>query len=430
MNLVSPLIIKTLLKMEDTSSMAAIVTRDMVDNAGRVTQAYKRDINDGKERLIEENLTTLIWGFGIGFIKKFLFNPLAKKFTAVRHPNFNLTLLNDGVQKLTPELVSKFAPSDTHLMKLASDSALQKTYKLMGSLKFFIATGIPIALISFGIPTINQAMTKKRLRKQYFEKQKHLYLNNNQPLKQASVFKNFQAGGVKFSGNWVNSLSKVVENDRLNTLLVDGTISGGRTYKARNKYEKLEVIFQEAGIIFFLYYAADYIQDKLSGLVDKYKHTTSNLSFQSIKTLTSNDLNTLSTVQLEILETLDEKTLVQKIHNALLSPKSSSPQFNAIVDLSQQQGFIPINNKTLDITQKIDTNAIKNLTGEIKKIKALSGNTKSGIEALLKNSFRYRVGTFLIANALCAVSLGWVIPKLKQEITRQLTGSDQFPGVM
>ncbi len=430
-----------LLKMEDTSSMAAIVARDMVDNAGRISQAYKRDANDGKERLLEENLTTLIWGFGIKFIKQHVFNPLAKKFSSMKYPNFDLTLLNKGPQKLTPELVKTFAPNDTHLLKLASNPKLQKTYKLMGMTKFLIATGIPIALISFGIPTLNQALTKKRLQKERFEKEKHLYEHLSTPVKRAPTFSPFQTTSpkpslknIQFGNNWVNKLSTVVENNRLNTLLVDATISGGRTYKARNKYERFEVLFQEAGIVFFLYYAADHIQNALSKWIDKSKNTASNLPFKTLKNLSDKEsiqaITKLSKGYLSHVEGLSEEKLVQQVRNTLLDSSTANEEFKQILKFSQQHGWVPMKNKTLDITKKIDTASIQSFLGDLKNLKAVSKNTHTGLESLLKKSFKSRVGTFIVSNVICTICLGWVIPALKQYMTYKLTDSKEFPGTM
>ncbi len=91
-------------------------------------------------------------------------------------------------------------------------------------------------------------------------------------------------GSVHFGG-LPDLASAILQNERWNTLLIDGTISGGRVYKARNPLERFEIFFREAAIIAFLYWIQRPLQDAVGGALGKFWNIPSNMEFKTIQYL-------------------------------------------------------------------------------------------------------------------------------------------------
>jgi hypothetical protein len=330
-----------LTKMDDSTSMVSLALRDGVESSGRTVMEYKRDKHGGRERLIEESATMLIWAFGINWMKSLydwgakdllkqidlpdldtslLKAPQApgKKtgpeafFELFKSPSAQ-TLVDKTGQKLsdtTQPFVTKMGKVEAY-QKLSDIVAKQgKKYANANMGKFLFATGLPVAAIAFGIPSFNQWYTGKKLEQE--QKSKTSPKNSSttplettptlkaqpaspftsQASKPARGFTGFQAQAyppyalppqagnaftaspfgaalkmaqgakVQFGGNpLADGAAALLQNERMNTLLVDGVISGGRIAKARNWQEKVEIMFREGSIIGFLYFGQRIMQN-------------------------------------------------------------------------------------------------------------------------------------------------------------------------
>ncbi len=483
-HLLNPTTNRIIADLDNTASMSSIVMRDLIDNAGRMTQAYQRDPHEGKEEAIEQNVTTLIWGFGIRYLKK-LFDSTSKQLANkgmgnIHLPELNMALLDKGPQQLTEAVIQKYTPADsplrTHLTDLIQNKkGLIPAYQSANVLKFGVATFLPVLLIAFGIPTLKQWMTRNKLQ----EEKKAL--PQSVPPSFGSLYpqrirapKNFQpfsqrlqispesqqtASSPRFSGmNPLNGMYHLLQNERANTLLIDGTISGGRTYKARNIYERLEILFSEAMVIYFLFFAATPIQSTIQKSIDRIFGIHTQLEFQGLKKIydtyspqgqtllkhlqaIEQEFGTFQSFQglkssktKEILAAF-EKQVVPKardyIHNGLTD--------HLLFDLAQHCDLIPTKKTPdgkirLDITQKIQTDTMYRLGQNLKRLVTLAegkGQAQahgSGLRTLIKQSLVGKLGAFGLTIAICTAFLGWIIPKAKQQITYTLTGKDQFPG--
>lgn len=188
-----------LTKMDDSTSMVSLALRDSVESSGRTYMEYKRDPHGGRERLIEEVATTVIWGFGINWMKK-CYDYLAKDvFKAIKLPDMDIALLKKteappanqswlktyfnppSAQSLVnPEghlsgRIGKFAESVhqhsgqrvyDNLLEVIENQGKKALYNRSNLLKFGFATLIPVAGIAVGIPSFNQWLTRKKLEKQ------------------------------------------------------------------------------------------------------------------------------------------------------------------------------------------------------------------------------------------------------------------------
>lgn len=465
--LLHPAVNRLLTTLDDNTSMASVVLRDGMDNVGRAHQAFQRNSHDGRERVIEENLTTLIWGFGIRFMKDRVYDPIARRL-GLAHPAFDMALLKDGPQKLTPKIVRQFAPHDKPLLDLVSQPALQKVYHRSNVAKFLVSTGIPILLIAFGIPTFNQWLTRRKLAQEKArpaEIRDGLATRAGQPAsagaplqrpalyqhfhERQSVSKTCRYGHPMFAGlgdRLAVGVSQLLQNERANTLLVDGVISGGRTLKARNRFERLEVVFQEGAIIFFLYYAQALIQRFVERWMDRLSGSVTGMGFGELKHLREtfgDDAARLLARQRESLAPFRgwlkeaampeafEAELVKTARQAVASGQSD----NLLLELARRAGKIPVvqtaEGRILpDLTRKIEAEGIFKTAQHLDRLAQAVEAQSGGLQTLLGRSMTGKFLAFLLSSGICTLFLGYLIPRTKQWITYKLTGSKEFPGIM
>lgn len=551
-------------QLDDSTSMTSIAVRDGLDTSGRTLMEYKRSQHGGRERFIEEVIALIIWGFGIRFMKNSVYDPLAKKFTRIKHPDLDISMLKSGPQQLTSELVQKFnnhksfKGAYTELLKVVNnEGGLQKLQSRSTNAKFLIATGIPALLIAFGTPTFNQWLTRRKLAKAEGQKQSTSPVDANRQFGQmptapfaagaqsSNAFSAFQpaaAAGLSMNtapnafmnaamntatqpnfaqptpaatpspfgmlppsagptamrpqagvfpgqpqfGGLGNLAATLLQNERYNTLLVDGVISGGRTYKARNWTERLEIIFRESLLILTLYFAQAPIQKLFSSMFDKRADMHTQLPFDTMKHLQNTYgqktsqfradyrqsldrmlkmldmsegelfhdtkkleyiqnfrwakrlVNPEKVAQLEKLEAKMESKLVAAVHNYFLEGKSGDLLF----ETAKSCGWIPTFEKDgvkmLNLTQKVNMQPIlrmsdafgkvhEDLVKLMPKVHALDVETLFG--KIMKKSTAGRFGAMVLANGACFFILSILGPKLQHKITKHFTGQDYFPGV-
>ncbi len=489
--LLNPSTNRVIADLDNTASMSSIVMRDLIDNAGRVTQAYRRDSHEGREEAIEQNATTLIWGFGIRYLKQ-LFDTASKKLAHqgignVHLPKLNMTLFDEGPQKLTSAVIKKYtvAHSSTqkHLMDLITKKQLLTTYQSANVIKFGVATFLPVVLIAFGIPTLKQWITRNKLQDEKlenFEKQKKLknqsIFNFNpqisllrkpktfQQFHQKANFSAYKTSSThpKFSGiNPMNYMYHLLQNERANTLLIDGTISGGRTYKARNIYERLEIIFSEMAVIYFLFFAATPLQKSIQKILDKTLGIHTQLEFQGLKhihdtygknaqnlidhfKLIEQEMGSFKSFEGQTNKAEVIKTLAEFETNTVSKARDythTGSKGHLLFDLAQRCHFIPTlktpeGKIVLDLTHPIKTDDIYRLGQHVKQLiqsaeeKGFTLGASIDLQRLIKKSLVGKFGAFGLTTGICTAFLGWIIPRSKQKITHWLTGKDQFPGLL
>ncbi|WP_303674523.1 hypothetical protein [Vampirovibrio chlorellavorus] len=216
-----------LTKMDDSTSMVSLALRDSVESSGRTYMEYKRDPHGGRERLIEEVATTVIWGFGINWMKKF-YDYLAKDvMKAIALPDMDIALLkkteappanqswlkthfnppsaqslvntkghlSDRIGKFT-EAVHKHSGQRIYdnLLDVIGNQSKKARYNRSNLLKFGFATLIPVVGIAVGIPTFNQWLTRKKLEKTGQARPQQTPQQTPQPLQGWNTHKNAAPG--------------------------------------------------------------------------------------------------------------------------------------------------------------------------------------------------------------------------------------------
>lgn len=496
--LFQPKVSNLLTRLDDSHSMFSIATRDFVDNTGRTVMEYKRDPHGGRERLIEDFLTTLVWGFGIGFLKTHVYDPLVKKFTAVQFPDIEMDMLNKWhAQELNAAVFNKIdglvnaggasgarakVYQDTFqgLKKLVVEDGLKSIYHVSNVSKFFLCTAIPTLIIALGIPTFNQWLTRGLAAKEKAHAQPAPAFAggfSNMSLQKPQAFRQFDTlqhrhkhPGLKFGGfgsTATNVVSGLLQNEQHNSLIIDGILSTGRVYKARNWVEKLEITFKEASIIFFLFFAQRPIQTMFEGLFDKLASAVTGLEFNTMKTLygqfsgtgrnfsqefsgglshlveqlsalnpSLNQAGNLGEIlknpsllkqQPKLAKAL-ETTLAEVVRDYMFTGQSG----NLILETALSSGRIKSvaskeHGLLLDLTKKIPLESVLEMVGSLEKMAIKNG--VDGFEALIKRSMVGKTGAWLAANAVCALFLSYLCPKIQHWMTYKLTGTDHFPGL-
>jgi hypothetical protein len=315
--LFNPTANNVLAKLDDNKSMFSVALQDAGSSVGRMAVERSRGPHATRERIIEEALTLLIWGYGINFMKNQVYDRLAPKiFPKIQKPNLNIDLLSKkNPQHLSEGTYGKFRKAFGEIYQdldaVVTKPTVQQAYRRSNIAKFIIATIIPVLLIAFGIPTFNQWLTRKKVAN---EKQTKLQQtmsvqtpaqNGSQASTQTSfrhpsLFNGFEgriqqntvlqpsSGKLRFQGLGTliaNTASTFLQNEQYNTLLVDGVLSGGRIAKARNENERIEISWREGAIIFFLYFAQKFIKTHIANLIDQIFKTNSQMEFQAMRHL-------------------------------------------------------------------------------------------------------------------------------------------------
>ena len=271
---------------------------------GRTYQAYQRDgFVEARERVTEESLAAIFWLFGATIFGK-LIQTIGQKF--MHMPKTDIDVGHDKVRQPFKNFVL-----DNLGNKYFDEKRLASFY--FG--KVILSLIAACAFIGFVVPKVNQAITKYIF--------KHGKINeNNQPqqpqkpavktdLKAAkpmiitnAAHKNTQAMKAQnVSINSVNEfkakenkqnpsfgvsaaaltqiIQKFDENAIYKLLGTDVGTVGGRTINARNKDERVEILFRDLVSIIFYCFSTDWIfgllnkHDKFNGLNTVLNPTTS-----------------------------------------------------------------------------------------------------------------------------------------------------------
>jgi hypothetical protein len=479
---------KWLSKLDDSHSMFSIAVRDGVENLGRTGMEWKRNPHGGRERAIEEVLTTLVWGFGINFIKEKLYDPIVRNYTTVKFPDMDMQIINKAhPQSLSEKVIHDFATKYPEvyggLEKVVASPNLQKWYHASNVAKFLLCTMVPVAVIALGIPTFNQWLTRmlQTKEKEVAQGPKPPQFASGLPsFKKPSAFQAFEAaqnpnalagGPVQFGSlgtmamKGAEAASYFLQNERANTLLVDGSLSSGRFYKGRNWVERLEIAMREATIVFFLFVAQRPVQNFIQKWTDKLFGTHSNIEFDALNHLgkqfkeggTQAFLNQYQSSRAELVQKLAaklqngaaegamdvsklltdpgaysklEKALVEVIRDEALAGKAD----NVILEIGKACRWIPTINvdgkQMLDLTKTMQNKPFASLIQSLDEVAVKLGQAEGGaLQKLLSKSYNGRVGALILANLFCAAFVSYIGPKVQHWITYKLTGKDAFPGI-
>ena len=254
-----------------------VVLLEATVTGGRTYQAYKRGgTTEARERLSEETIGAIFW---LGGVKAFnsIGNWIGKKFLNIENPAFSLA--KDAVRHPFENMVR--------------DKKLEDVKKKLVAFKFTkIALSVLLAggTLGFVVPKINQSITKKML-KNDAKKQQNQQNKSVQalPLVQTESIDSFvertsNKQKPAFKGLSIDKFATLTNNlenhDIYKLLSTDVGVLLGRSYNARNKDERIEIIFRDGASIYFYLLCKDHViklmqkMDGFGGKLSKLDPTT------------------------------------------------------------------------------------------------------------------------------------------------------------
>ncbi len=392
----------------NNSSIYPLLVRDCgIENPAKIGLTYKQNLKDSKEmannalreRIIDEYGASVVWLGGIPAIDYLCTKGIEKLgYNPKINPDLFKESSNQGL-KFNIEKFKNLAPKEVEEMKKVL--ANKNTYEKLLAGKFFLSTAIPILLMGFCLPKMNFALTAK-LR----EEQK-------QKLKQAEPkIENKSGQNVSFKG----AASVFANMSTVNKMAItDGGLTIGRVSTARNKYEKLEMAFKMAGMMFLNFVAPWWIAagfDKLSNALFKTNVNLDPKILNDKEFINAIKNNTLKLPENNIIEFLD---------------KNPNEKFSKLAE--KFCGVKYLENGVRDPRQFIDEKKIKEFQKEIEKFASQakeSGNT----EKFAKKALKVKSGNIIANVVLSSILLAIVLPKVTFMLRKKVTGSDAEPGLI
>ncbi len=392
----------------NNSSIYPLLVRDCgIEIPAKVGMTYEQNLKDSKlmaknavrERLIDEYGTSAIWLGGIPAIDYLCSKGIEK---LGYNPKINPDLFKENSKQGLKFNIEKFkdlAPKEVEEMKKVL--ANKNTYEKLLAGKFLLSTAIPVILMGFCLPKMNFALTAKLREKQNKKLQKP------EPKTEIKSGKNVSFKGAASVFANMSTVNKMA--------ITDGGLTVGRVATARNKYEKLEMAFKMAGMMFLNFVAPWWIAagfDKLSNALFK---TNVNLDPKIL-----NDKEFISSIKNNTLK-LPEENIIEFLE------KNPNEKFSKLAE--KFCGVKYLENRTRDPRQFINEKKIQAFLKEIEKFASQAKESRN-IEKFAKKALKVKSGNIITNVALSSFLLAIVLPKVTFILRKKVTGSDAEPGLV
>ena len=497
---ISNIVKNTVSVLGNSSELAPVIMLEGTVTGGRTYQAYKRGgKTEALERVREESIAAFFWIFGVELFNK-IGNAFGKHVLKLPVTEFDtgkdaLRTPMDNVMKSIEtgkpaEFLKDKALETFKNGKKISDKALA-TYKFG---KIALSVLASISVIGIALPKFNQKLTANRLKREKEAKEKQNATNNQSSGMDAFKQKISTSNSkVAFGGSFLNAFSYNLENHPIVKLLAnDCGMLVGRTANARNKDERIEILFRDVASIYFYLRCREDIKNLLQNHTSGGKLTKLNPNCAGVVSdfmlneagksggvVSMQDfIGTISDENKAILAKFDE-----------IAKASDSPIKNGVIRLAKLKEFLPenlwekaekmsllqpkqllehsvltreqledvlSNGKMTDpeflmnaykknfgdiltndykfISMKKISEYRKNLTEYVNAVSEYAGKNGSLVtEEIIKKANRAStvksLGFFALGFAVSAAFLSTIIPKTQYLITRLRTGKNEFPGV-
>ncbi len=392
----------------NNSSIYPLLVRDCgIEIPAKVGMTYEQNLKDSKlmaknavrERLIDEYGTSAIWLGGIPAID-YLCNKGIKRLGY--NPKINPDLFKETSAQGLKFNIEKFKNiSPKEVEELKKVLANKNTYEKLLAGKFVLSTAIPVILMGFCLPKMNFALTAKLREKQ------------NQKLKESET-KQIPKGGENIS--FKGAASVFANMSTVNKMaLTDGGLTVGRVATARNKYEKLEMAFKMAGMMFLNFVAPWWIAsafDKLSNVLFKTNVNLDPKILNDKEFITAIKNNSLKLPKEDIIEFLE---------------RNPDEKFSKLAE--KFCGVKYLDNRIRDPRQFVNEKKIQAFQNEIEKF-SKQAKESGDIEKFAKKALKVKSGNIIANVALSSFLLAVVLPKITFILRKKVTGSDAEPGLV
>lgn len=262
---ISNIVGKTISAVTKPDALAPIIALETTVVSGRTYQAHRRGgADEARERVIEETSGSLVWLGGVR-----LFNHIGNVIIGKILKNGKGADVDTGKDAVRKPF-NNFLKSSEYNPKGLSE----KTLSLMKFGKVAASILMANALIGFVVPNFNHKLTN------YFRGKKKnsnptTPVNNQTNMQSQQTFSNhfetFKSSvinnknkDVSFKGG-LNAFTNIIENTNAGKLLsTDAGTIAGRSYNARKKQEKIEIVVRDAGSIYFYMWAQGHVRNVLN----------------------------------------------------------------------------------------------------------------------------------------------------------------------
>lgn len=477
---------KVLSTFANPDSLATTIAIESCVTTGRSVNAYKRGgKHELRERLLDDVTSAIFWMGGVD-----IFNKIGDKFgeKVLKLPITEFDVGKDALRDPFKNVAGK-------VKELATDSqtaeALTSKLAKFKFAKIVTSTILATAFVGFGLPKINQFITKSIFAKNKMDEVLNYKPENKYSILQSVNIENFGNNAqVKnkpaFKGD-LTTVANLLENNRICKMLTsDAGILTGRVTTARNKDEAIEYAFRDSVSPFFYYASTPLIYKGLQKLTDTVGITSLDpiVSKQmnevminqlqggtmNVEEFAKKTIGTLSDGAKRLIEQLPFESdviavdkLVGKIDNTLMEKAKAmaglQPEISGIGKVLTKQQVADVLKEGAINTPEFMQQAYKSKFGDaltnpfkyisMKKItkfrtemdkyaqdiiKAAKNKNNGVVDANLLNSmnkkgFAMSAGFRVFAMAVSAIFLGIIIPKAQYAITAKRTGSAAAPGL-
>lgn len=459
--------------MNKSDVLAPIILLETAVTLGRTYQAHKRGgFIEARERATEETIGAVFWLGGVTAFNK-IGDIIGKRLLKLKEIDFDV--FNDPVRK---PLANFLGANPKH------------SKAMLGGFKFVkIISSILLAnaFVGFLVPKVNQEITKKyqdSIKNKETPKTINFTKSMEEFLKSSTESKKHLAfRGVDKAVEMLLSLTHKFENNAKYKLLsTDVGILAGRTYSARNKEERREIMFRDLSSIYFYMFAKNHMNAGLNKLqlnrarrldpvTAKQVDTQLQKLFRGKKSAFSDSdflkyvlgkdkvaipssltFNKDGIVKLEDFLNKGFKKHIQERARKMAKLQPATPEGmiltkNQVIDIFKG-GLINdpqfLNEVQSQVSNKKSLNPFKYVSQkELDKVKQdildyvgdIARKAKDGevTSELLKKTCKknFWMNAFNLGSGLLvsAYFLSTAIPKMQYWITKQSTGKDEFPGV-
>lgn len=406
-------------KLGSPNSRIPLAAKDIFNSAGYTYFSYDAGGKiEGKDRLVDEVGTGVIWLFGIPTYKKLIDKTIFKK--AGISPEVDVRILKDN--NYLKKAIEN-APTKTIMEDLKKAGANISKTKALTILKFGMSLGLTM-LSYFALTKFKQNMTKKNIEKEFLAKQIENQPETLSPYNNENpIFSDFnqskkQNNTPSFGSS---SLSKVAESIVLNPInnmfVLDTCISGERLSSARTKGEFAEYGIKEGSFLFFVYIADKLIKKGIETASEKILKSPIKLDAKFLSTNLAENILKQKSLQDEIKEF--SKKFGKNCDTNALYEYIFKNQNSTVVEAAKSSGIIStIKTGQIDTRKYIDVKKMQELAENLQKFISSSTNSNN-TKSYLNKIKALKVGSTMLNIGVCCLFLGYVVPKMMYDYRKK-----------
>lgn len=415
-------------KLGNSASLLPIAVKDVSHSAGMTTASYITGKKvEGKDRLIDEFGTQIIWIGGIPFYKMVIDKTLykLKKF----NPKVDIRVLKDeNILKKAIEHAPSLDVKESleKIAKVEGKINNQKTFKGLFMAKFVASTVLTLASY-WALTSFRHKHTEKAIKEEVQKEIQQEQAAAKEQAKPATEIKNEvkpqekstfllpkQASKNPSFGMRLDAVKDFMFNPVKNMMIVDGGITTERLAEARNPQDFMGYVIKEGAFWGFMYFAGDAIQHYFERSASKKNKKAINLD---IKVLQDDEFKKSMTEKVSGSKTTTLKSSIEKFPkfkgDAEIYEYICKNPNDLVVKMLEKSGIVKKFEKTekIDTQHFIDIKEVKKTRLKMKKLMAqYDAYGENNIDKFMKKVVSLKRGSIIKNISACVGVLGVVVP--------------------